>query len=285
VSEKNVNTLFSRVRFKQDLLSLIRCEVTWEGCVGVGYGDALIASRAREKARGEAWERLWLARIAQSQEGTLSSNGFAAGKTAHDAQVSARMELIERAALLEAWTAPKRWQPVAVSLSTSPLKMALLRALGWHFEAFQILDQDGIRVLAGLLTHSSRGAVFDTSAGFDRAGPLRKLLSSLLRQALLSTSRIEQEHFTLETLPDKADPAAHASFYLNPRHLEAFDLIRKSQDLPSCTLSHIERIQTQMLPTPPGAPFVARATHPDWPALTWGKQSIQGTNPYPHPLA
>ena len=281
----DVKTDFSLVKFSHNLFSLVRCEVSWGGHMGIGYGDSLLRSSARAKAHGEAWERLWLAKLSQEQEGSLSSNGFAAGKTESDAHHAARMELIERAALLEAWREPRRWGSVRIHLSYSPLKASLIRFFGWSIEIFQILNQEGIYVLAGLCTHPTKGAVFDTSAGTSYQALSKKIMSSLLRQVLLSSAKTSQSPKTMESLPHRGEPADHASFYLEPAHLLAFEKIRNSEHLASCTLAGMNKIQIQTLPTPPGAPFVARATHPDWPQLTWGKQSIQGENPYPHPLA
>jgi hypothetical protein len=276
---------FSRIRFQHNVLALIRCEVEWDGFQGVGFGDSFSVTRARIKAQGEAWERLWLSKLAQERNIDLSSNGFAAGKTEIDAKNAARLELIERAALLEVWTKKFRWKLIRVPRLNHTLDQLLLRIWGWNLEIFEILSQDEIYVLAGLATHPDRGSVFDTCAGRSHKELMGKVVNSLVRQVLLNAAQTEPKHLTVESLPERATPADHASFYANPAHNIAFERIRRSDHLPASRLVRLDDIQIQTLPPPPGAPCVARATHPDWPQLTWGKQSIQGDNPYPHPLA
>jgi hypothetical protein len=232
----------------------------------VGYGTALLEEDAIKKARGEAWERLYLQRLARERTNILSSNGFAAGKTLNQAQSAARLELIERAVLLEAWRSQSGWKEAKLSFSAH-LLAACFNALGWKVRVFELLHQGEFRVHAGLAEHPIYGATFDTSATLGRDSGTDKVLKSLLRQISLTQFQSERK-MTRETLPAHGKPQDHALFYSNPANRIAFSFLESDGAKIPLPFTGIDLIQIEQLPTPPGAPFVARATHPDWPALT-----------------
>jgi hypothetical protein len=79
----------------------------------------------------------------------------------------------------------------------------------------------------------------------------------------------------------------HWQFYRNPANMHAFKFLDREckSKQTSHALENSDQIVTQLLHPAGEFPAIAVSYHPDWPPLCWGKQSIQGENQWPHPLA
>jgi hypothetical protein len=113
-----------------------------------------------------------------------------------------------------------------------------------------------------------------------------RLLRSLLRSASVqSVSTLDPSW----CLPESGAPADHLRFYRNPAHLEAFAFLGE----PKASASggepgegmRVEELSTELVTAVDGLPAVAYARHEAWTELRWGRASIAGGNPWPHPLA
>ena len=262
-----------------------------------GQGYALSAGAAMRQAFAEAWERLFVLLGAEGLvdgiKRVTSSNGFAAGATDEDAKVAARGELIERAILLTAWRSRRGWHPVNITSFAASFLKTILRGQGWTLNLFR-LDGSGLgSVLAGLARHEEKGAVFDTvylPRETHSAGAESKLLRSLLRSTLFASGSCNIQ----PSLPVVGKPEDHAYFYRQTANNVAFAFLNSLESSAEpINLANPDDVQTTLLNPAGPMPAVAVASHPSWPTLSWGLQSLasygcgteKGVNPWPHPLA
>ena len=288
---------FERVPLGDLGFAFVVCRLEAGGSRAEGQGYALGAGAAMRQAFAEAWERLWVLRAAQGLVPEIgpvtSSNGFAAGATDAAAQTAARAELIERALLLAAWRSRSGWRPTGPTGIAATLLAKVLRGHGWNLRLFRLNGGSLGAVLAGLACHGELGAVFDTvylGDSREHSKGAAKLLRSLLRSALL----IESDEGDSWTLPAFGKPEDHARFYRRSENLQAFAFLASSKSAAGIlTLPNPEELRTKLLFPAGVMPAVAVASHPSWPPLTWGQQSVgwqdddsqKGGNPWPHPLA
>lgn len=246
-----------------------------------GYAESIGLKNALVKSLAEAWERFWM--MKQGREGfgnLLTSNGFAAGADLAHAKSRAEEELIERQWILTAWQSMSGFERVEIL----PLRVQLARlffiAEGYNLRFFKVCFH-GKSVLAGLATSTTEGAVFDAVFGLEPEKFI-KLSRSLLRAIVIGRSL--NPTTTPYQLPEQGHPADHLRFYRCPRNLVAFDFLNARVPKSFDAFDH-RGIQVEEVYTGGLLPAVARAWHPDWIRLSWGKISIQGQNPWPHPIA
>jgi hypothetical protein len=264
------------------------CQMKCGEVITRGTGESVFPKLGMKKAFSESWERLWLLHPSLQSEATLdvnSSNGFAAGATAPEALRRAKDELIERALLLKAWTEMKGWSRYFCSARSLGFLLAELKSAGWSFDYFEIQSSMGHRTLFLLARHSEHGAVVDTQ--------LRNPQSPKLTEVKLTLSVMRSIQFLdfvpvvdFSGLPEKGVPIDHAAFYRNVEHLKAFDFLDSvSKPANVIDLKYTNSVSSLILYSGGEMPAIALATNQNWECLLWGKNSIRGTNPYPHPLA
>lgn len=254
-------------------MHIISCEMTGFSKNSKGTGVHWDKSKAIVLAFAEAWERLWYLKEVSVIE--KSTSGMAAGSTLQMAQKNASEELIERVVLLSAWREQKGWRKGSGLSMKEHLLLIALRLQGWRIDFFDLSSDIGdVRVILG--RHAERGALFDSC--FKGVGTAEKLLLSFLRMMLVPVSR------DINEFPEQGSPIDHLRFYANPKHLEAFEFIETVDPKP-IEIGGLESLEVVSLVEPSQFPAVARASNKAWPKLTWGKSSIQGNNPWPHPLA
>lgn len=279
--ETNELLTWNMSQFAHPLLPfrLYGCRMSGFGSTSVGYGTSWNGDEAAHKSFAEAWERLWLVRrnLTQRDGQQFTSNGFAAGLTAKDAIESSRQEAIERAVLLKAWTEKAGWlKSRCYSMRSYPLAI-YLNLSGWTVSFFTLRSNIGF-VRACLLRHSSKGAFFDSSFATSFASADQKLLLSVFKNVLLEKPKDSGE------LPEIGGPGDHEIFYSSPNNLAAFDFLNCDLDTTEIFLENPEGLETELISDEVGFPAVARSSHPSWIKLSWGKHSIKGKNPWPHPL-
>jgi hypothetical protein len=270
---------FREYQSGSSIVALASCDLSVEGNVFRGFGDGIFLKTALKKAFCEAWERFhWNASL------EASTNGFAAGYSANAALAAAKNELLERALLSKAWSSRAGWVLISRRGLIDKLLTQHLEADGWRVRLFGV-EQVGLgSLIAGLAQHTARGAVFDCSfvPRFDSARRSRvKVMLSLIRQSVVVNQEVDLQ------LGYEASPEDHRKFYASPENSRAFDFL-DSADLQRLTLdplNDVQLIESKIIFSVSGFPIVARATHPNWPSLAWGRQSISGVNPWPHPLA
>lgn len=280
------------------------CELESMGKTVVGSGSDDSPESAARKAFAEAWERLWMllyndsgvltVDLGESEKIPVSSNGFAAGATNEQAIQNSRNELIERAIFLRAWQSMEGWRPVRFKNLKNKVISFGLRLGGWNTHLFDIKSNAG-NVKACLLINPKRGAAFDVALFKKYEGAESSLLRSVVR-----TTFAMRHTSTIAELPLKGRPEDHAAFYSNPENLKAFDFLLRSTNntkIKSCEdgsdgdkfksieLPELGSIQTEQIVPAGTFPAVARSQNDRWEPLTWGKLSIKGNNPWPHPLA
>lgn len=265
----------THIRSKLMPFVFLKCEMTGFETSSAGYGVSFEPQLAATKAFCEAWERLCVRKFCPG----VSSDGFAAGLNCVDAAKRSREEKIERAVMLTAWREQSGWEQLSVSGLKTKWLGYIFRLKGWKTHFYRLRSNVGT-VHACVLTHSQKGAIFDCTFSASEDEWEEKLFLSTLRTVFLPDEE------SLSSLENEAQPSAHRRFYRNPTHLEAFEFLKnKNEPLSNIVLPQPERLETTVIVTESNFPAVCRATHPTWPTLTWGKQSIQGKNPWPHPLA
>lgn len=263
--------------------SFYECRMRGLGHQVEGYGVARDQIDAVKKSFAEAWERLWFKKVASSENSKElsieSSTGFAAGINATEASASAKGELIERVVMLTAWTNQVGWA-VASAQSLRNLTLILaFRFKGWRIRLYDIQSNVGI-VKACLAMHKSYGCIFDTSFVYDNANAEYKVLQSVVKNIFF------QNKSDYHDLPFIGNPEDHRLFYANTENSQAFDfLLNPKDDENTVILSDDDKIEICLLHDVGDFPAVAYAKNKFWPQVTWGKQSIQGLNKWPHPLA
>jgi len=271
-------------------LSLVNCKMIGFGATSFGSGDNLFFRKSLVQSFAEAWERLWVMRVERgdfARQGLTasSSNGFAAGPTNESALSHAQGELIEREAMRKAWSTKNGWCSVESFPSVEEKLLSVwLKSKGWRISCYRIFDEPLGQVYAGFAFNENFGAVFDSI--FQSGRQPRKLLrKGKLIRSLVKSSLLAGKMKPISELPHNGQPSDHSAFYRDPKHLEAFRFLG-SLNQENNKLFDLEQIATTLLcSVTKNFPAVAYSINPRWQGLQWGKKSISGGNPWPHPLA
>lgn len=258
------------------------CEMEAWGRRTSGFSVSNQQGLAAKKSFAEAWERICLLEYAKRKVLPLnihSSNGFAAGDTNAMAIQNSRNELIERAVVLKAWSEAKGWNPAKISSLKNRLLISAMRLKGWELSFFELKSNLGT-VQTCLALHSELGAIFDSTFGASVYEGEEKLLSSIIKNTFFQISKNGYQ------MPEVAHPEDHRLFYSDARNIEAFDFLY-SENIRDhiIQINNTEATISELIIEAGDFPAVARTSNAYWPQLTWGLQSITGTNKWPHPLA
>lgn len=287
--EENVEWHFSILPSKKIPLRFVRCDMKGMGVTSSGFGDSIFLKTSMVQAFAEAWERLWMHFLCIHELPSLpaikSSNGFAAGQTVEQALKNSKSELIERAMLLEGWQNKTGWQCATLTDWKARLMRIYVGARGWKTSFYKLEDGHLGSVLVGFGEHSDLGLVCDAVfIGFNnqKIGEL-KLMRSLLR------CEIDDNRTNTSTewiFPEIGNPADQHRFYRDPANKKAIDFLPLEQTITdTLNMPKIDSITSKLIIGVTQFPPVAVSFNPSWPQLVWGRQSIQGKNPWPHPLA
>lgn len=282
-----VHWRFTELTIPKIPMAFVECRLTFAGVEAVGLGDSVFFKKAAIKALAEAWERAWMRKLYEGGRVEIkSSNGFAAGRTAQDAVMSARAECAERAIFLSAWEQQRGWQGVSCKGVAANLLLSFLSQRAWKTSFYRIDGGSTGQVVAGLSVHPEFGAVFDTkfAGSVADASCFKGLVRSLLRMAIVQERIGVDKTFTLA---ESAAPFDHMKFYRDPEHLKAFDFLRGIDATQSLDFDSGEKGRTncEILCDVSELPAVAYAYNNQWPMLQWGTKAIRGKNNWPHPLA
>lgn len=260
-------------------LHFFECKIQGFGYTANGYAVDSDAHKAMTKAFAEAWERLWFYKTNATNKEISSTSGFAAGASNEMAIQNAREELIERAILLKAWSSQSGWRKSKIKLFKSKYIQFALILKGWQLELFEIHSNLG-EVKCLFAKHRDRGLIFDSCYSNEGKTSEIKILNSILKNIFLPRLT------PLKTLNEKALPVDHARYYCDPTNLKAFEFLKKqTHNKFVFELESPDLIETTILHQAGDLPAVAYCQHPTWPKISWGTSSIQGKNPWPHPLA
>lgn len=243
------------------------------------YGYAIERSKglAKLKSFNEAVERLSFKRLSKEKKYS-STTGFAAAENLNEAIVYAKQELIERELLKRAWAFRRGWHQISRKNLLNKILITLLRLHGWEVSLYEVQSHfKKHTVLCGLAIHKNFGAVFDSSY-FCGSYTEDKIINSLIRQIYFFKPSNNVEFAEIGT------PQDHKSFYANPKNLSAFDFLKSSEQEAQIELDHVDEIQVE-IHSNEKMPVIAIASNSFWNSFSWGRQSIFGANPYPHPLA
>jgi hypothetical protein len=256
------------------------CKMNGFDQTSFGYSADKVETAAIQKAFAEAWERIWLIHLNKSDpkfSEILNSNGFAAGKTEAMAIKKAKEELIERAVLIEAWQQQRGWNKINIKSFSNKLLAIGLYLKGWKTFIFEINSNAGT-VSTCFILHKKFGAIFDSC--FKAEDAEEKLLTSVIKNSFF------QKAENYPDLPEKGSPESHRQFYSNPVNLKAFDFLMSNKSkIDSIYLQDLDKLFASLIVSADVFPAVAKAYNNSWAELSWGKQSIKGKNPWPHPLA
>lgn len=279
---------FNQIKYWKAPLSFVSCTMNGLGIEAKGFGDSFLTKNSMIQAFAEAWERLWMFFLTKNKlDGfpeVYSSNGLAAGKTSELALIHSRYELIERALFLVAWSYQRGWSAYKIRGAFSKVLSTFLENRRWKTQFYQISNKALGTILVGFAQHCQEGVICDTvfvtqstkSAEF-------KLLRSLMRGLLRKLDWGEVKNFEM---PERGRPEDHAIYYSRPENIQAFAFLNSPKcqggfvELPN----NFETVSKLIVPVS-SLPAVAISYNPNWPKLCWGKQCIQGKNPWPHPLA
>jgi len=281
--KENITWNFNNLKSFLPGITNIECEINAFGVMAKGYGDGFSLHISLIKAFAEAFERAVM--LAKCPEAS-SSNGFSAERNQQLAIYSSRNELLERSILLEAWKNKYAFSFHHHKSITVKFYELFLKQRKIKLEYFKINSNAG-EVLAVLAQHSNGQCLFDSTY----LVPMKKQTQDAERRLLLSVNRnlgvfdkckLEAEW----KLPEKGLPEDHRKFYLNPANKIAFDFLKKiNSNENRLILPEVEKIKSEVIFEHPGLPVVANSHHTKWKKLEWGKCSIDGINPWPHPLA
>ena len=258
-----------------------------------GFGYAFLPTVAKQRAFGEAWERSILHRIHRAAHPLAnkfcSSNGLAAHTDSKKAQQYAVNELIERKIFLEAWAYKVGWYPHVKLAHRARFLTRYVSTFGASLRFYQIRTEASFSVLIGVLVHRGLGLFVDSVLIGHRESIKNaelKLSMSLISE-LVTQDPLDQGDGH-QSLPAEGNPRDHRRFYCHYRNDDIFGELcsvstGKKSLLPFKTRDLLA-IETCLLYEGKNMPFVAGAFHPDWKRLSWGEQSIFGTNDLPQPL-
>lgn len=273
-------------------ITLVECKMSGFGISVSGFGDGMLIKGAMIRAFAEAYERLWMLHLGDElndlfgSKGITSSNGFAAGPTAESALSNSRGELMERALMIEAWQSMRGWNRYSLTSALSKALAAVLEFHGWKIQTFHLREKDLGSALVGIARHPQHGATFDSK--WIPANQTAKQVELKLLRSILKIVRKKPVHSSEHSdFPEKGIPNDQARFYSDLSHCaQAFSFLENSSDQNEViTLSEPEKIISKLVIEATLFPAVAVSAHHNWTPLTWGKQSIRGKNPWPHPLA
>ncbi len=261
-------------------LNFIECKMQRLEQISLGYAVESSQDLAVKKSFAEAWERLCFSNIySENNLEFRNTSGFAAGDSLAMASKNAKEELIERAVFLTAWQSQSGWRKVNFSkLKTRYLKFAL-SLKGWKLDLYDLKSSEGI-VKCLVARHKDRGLVFDSAFCENSFSTELKLLNSVLKNIFLPSVN------PINKLTENSRPIDHAKFYASPEHLKSLDFL--SLDLNAGVVFKLENpelLETNVIYDEEDFPTVVACSHPTWPKISWGTNSIQGKNPWPHPLA
>lgn len=280
---------FTELRRRLPLGATVACKMTVDGEAVAGYGDRLLRHGACVVAFAEAWERFHLdhvtAEVLQDAPPPSSSNGVAAGPTDAAALEWARRELVDRTLFLSAWQTMTGLNPIERTGFAASALAAMISSQGWTPRLYAVSSPDVPETcIAAFAFHPTFGLAFDSLATGPWEHPAtatRRAMALLLRVVDYRT-RIHAPGFEL---PIDGGPEDHARFYTDPgRAAEVRDLLgafRPGQ----VRLATPGATRSVLLWSAGEFPAVAYAYNKSWPRLLWGRRSIEGTNPWPHPLA
>ena len=234
---------------------------------------------AMKKAFAEAWERLWFLKQNKTEPELSNTSGFAAGEDSKMAITNAKHELIERAVLMSAWQNQIGWRSVKFSSFKTKFTQFALFLKGWRLEIYDLDSSEGI-VKCLFAKHTHYGFIFDSCYVVKKIPSEQKLIYSILKNIFLPRLA------PIENLSETAQPIEHARFYSDPKNLSVLDFLKSAKDSEfKFQLENPDLIQARLLHEAGTFPAVAFCQHPTWPKISWGRSSIQGKNPWPHPLA
>lgn len=296
-NHQNLSWTFKKIQLKFKWLQFFECEITDGKISSHGYGHSFFIQRACEKALSESIERLYFKKQQKLDPTIISSNGFAAAPTEKLARQNAIDELIERQILLLAWSSRQGWHRYELRSPLSKVLKSEIEKFGWRLKIFAITAkiETHLTLLCAIAHHEIFGTVFDSNLLHSRVSEI-KLLQSIAKSACYAEIFKQRES---PILPDIGKPNDHAEFYRNPKNDAAFDFLTK-EDL-GLTAHHVpkhklrkaepielsgaEETQIETIFDQQTFRYVARANNKNWIPLNWGRQSIFGKNPFPHPLA
>lgn len=290
--KRNVAWAYTRISSPELPVFYYKCSLKVEGQpVSEGFAIGWLPIRVLKISLAEAWERYWADRYSKMSHDGLprfrSSNGFASGEDRAAALRSAQEELIERYVFLQSWKSQSGWIKKETSGFIAGLIESILQSKGWKLSLFTIGSPGGVSVLAGYAKHDIYGVAFDTiyiGQNSQKSVFLAKEFKLVLSILKSTAFRIGITSDPIFVLPDKGTPNDHAKFYANPKNACAFESLTSTplvdlSDFGGDSINTVSIIEASQLPA------VAVAFNSSWEVLTWGKQSIGGTNPWPHPLA
>lgn len=272
-----------------------QCKMSAFSNVAYGYGDGFNPKLAQAKAFNEAFERLIFfmnSRALAEKNGlrVISSNGLAAAKSRELAIKLASNELIERHMLLSAWCSMQGWHKHEPKSVVARLLKSFYARKGWSILFYTIKSRCLKEVLCVVLKHSDHGVIFDSDYidGNEVRKSENKLILSATRMivSFLENKKMNQfSRLNINCLNEEAKPFDHFAFYSNPKNADALNFLETSVNNSQIEILEIDKITTKLLFKSDDLPHVAMAENPAWPKISWGRQSISGINPWPHPLA
>jgi hypothetical protein len=280
-----VSWSFTELRRSVPLGTTVACELRIGAERHFGYGDRLLRHQACLVSLAEAWERRWFHAIGGSLD-LASTNGFAAGPTDDEAIARSQDELLDRSLMLTAWRSMTGWTPWRPRSAASRILKSVLAARGWHVRLFTISEPDlGVSTLAAFAFHELYGLAFDSV-------PVRRGMprDCHVTKALVALSRvIEQQMRTKPPLgycfPEVGGPEDHRFFYADGANARSVWEFLPTLKPGVVTLEKAAPAESVILFPAGHLPAVAVTTNRAWPTLSWGRASVQGANPWPHPLA
>lgn len=287
---ESIRWTFKQIKKFTYPITVTHCGLEGFGTKMSGFGDGLFLKDSLIQSFAEGWERLWMRYLTQNGNtlfpGLENSNGYAAGRTSQEALDRSKGELIERALFLEAWTTRRGWCPYQLRGIWGKILCAILKAQGWRTRFFLFSDKNLGFVLGGLIQHKQFGAVFDAVyiSDVSSISPFEsKLLRSLIRCSPVKALAVSDLSWPL---PQDGVPQDHSKYYADLANAKAFEFLDNPQSAEGdFDLPNPSEIVSKIIVPASQFPAVAVSFHPKWPKLKWGKQSIRGDNPWPHPLA
>ncbi len=263
----------------------VTCELGGLGETATGYGDYFLMHHAMRQAFAESWEWLQLKLIGKTRNKIQNSNGFAAGRTLSEAKRKSQEELIERSVFLKAWQDQSGFKLVKPKGIRNWFLLKNIKSKNWDVHFYRIKEKSLGNVLCILSHHEKFGSHIDSTFVGPKISPqhFQKLIRSLSRNITLT---FRHEFFSDPNfqLPQKAKPIDQAKFYAQVKNKTAFAFLKNCND-EVIELGHYDQVQTEIIfHGTELLPSVAYSFNSHWPKLSWGLDSIQGKNPWPHPL-
>jgi hypothetical protein len=277
ITDDNETISWSMVKLRSRIMpfNFYQCNMAGFGQISSGFSASFNETDAAKKSFCEAWERL----CQQHFFTGVCSDGFAAGSTVEDAFIRSRNEKIERSVMLTCWQEQKGWQKIKFTSKRVRALGLVYGILGWKIELFRLQSNVG-NVLACIFRHDENGAIFDSSFEGERNQTEENIFLSNLRSIYSSSDR------AYDGFSEHASPSDHRQFYRSPKNLNAFHFLDGNLDSNNqVVLQGADELNTKVVVAESNFPAVCYTTHPWWPKLSWGMQSIKGKNPWPHPLA